>query len=307
MSQVVVLGQKDVSYASEIAAYLNTKLLLVSIEYFADTETHVIIPTDSLDAGTHVVLVYKFSTGDFDRSINDQLQALFSCIYKIKQTRPHAITLVLPYFPYARQDDGTFDMVGRCLSAVGAARALAWDLHNSTANFDFPLPMFSMDTSDFWKQIISQSMSKKLDDNFCIISPDEGGKNRVQAVAEKLKKPWGFVRKIRVANDVAVSYEFVGDVRGKHVILVDDIIDTGRTAAGACSLLFQNGAISVTGCFSHAVLSQGCLERIKHSGMQHMFVTNTVKSLSEPFISYVTIDNYLARFVGEVCNNGNKV
>lgn len=311
MSSVLVVGQDQTLLARHIAKKLNADIILCSTTQFADSETFLSLANPEKIAQARIVLVYQFFQSG---SINDQLIGLFECVDQLKKLGSHSITALLPYLPYARQDQGVYKncdgaafMVGRCLRALGVQSIHACDVHAVSICPDYPLPLHNLSLENFWHTVILKKIlqsyfaqvatkDRPLQD-FCIVSPDEGGRERAEKIASLLVVSTAFVRKTRVAPDLAVSYELVGDVRGKRVILIDDIIDTGHTALGACDLLLAQGAVRVYGCFTHAVLAAGAQDRLAASRFAKIFVTDTVVGSEQGHggtIEVVSINDHLA-------------
>lgn len=305
MSSVLVVGQDQTLLARHIAKTLKTDTVVCWTTQFADSETFLTLASPEKIPQTRIVLVYQFfQTG----SINDQLIGLFECIDQLKKLGAHSITALIPYLPYARQDqnackkyDGAAFMVGRCLRALGVQSVHACDVHAVSMCPNYPLPLHNLSLESFWHtMIIKKILQPLLLQHFCIVSPDEGGRERAEKIASLLGVSAAFARKTRVAPDVAVSYDLVGDVQGKQVVLIDDIIDTGHTAVSACDLLLEKGAVGVYGCFTHAVLAAGAFDRLKASRFTKIFVTDTVIGNGQghgDMIEVVSINDHLAERV----------
>lgn len=290
MSPVLVVGQDHLPLTRRIATELNAQVVTFTAIQFADAEAFVSLASPEKISQAQIVVVYQFSprsskeSGTYVGSINDQLMGLFECIDQLKILGARSIKVILPYLPYARHDhssckkyDGAAFMVGRCLRALGAQSMYASDVHAVSMCPDYPLPLHNLSLEAFWNNVILQKIIKQRSMyDFCIVSPDEGGRDRANKIASLLGLESAFMRKMRTTVDVAVSYELVGDVGGKQVILIDDIVDTARTAISACDLLLNQGATNVYGCFTHAVLASGAMDRLMASQFTKIFVTDTV-------------------------------
>ncbi|MFA5306618.1 MAG: ribose-phosphate diphosphokinase [Candidatus Babeliales bacterium] len=311
-SSLIVVGQSWSSLANTLAQNLSADLVPLTIASFADTETFVSLKDVTHCSGKHVVLIYQFVHFDghqrisADNGINDQLVGVLQTIDILGQAKPSTLTVVLPYFPYARQEvavddafQGAVFMLGRCYQALGVKKLVACDLHAPIIQRSFPVALHHIQLTDFWYRVVREHILQgQPGDQLCIASPDEGGKDRAHALAALLNVPLVVVHKKRVDHDVAVSYELIGDVRGKRVIILDDIIDTAHTAMGACDLLRAQGARAVYGCFTHAIFSQGARERLDESNFEKILVSDSVLGLE--FDGYkkihaVTLTDYLVK------------
>ncbi len=313
-SSLIVVGQPWSALTSTLAQHLSADIVPLTIASFADTETFVSLKDVTRCSGKHAILLYQFvhfeghQRVSADNGINDQLVGVLQAIDVLGQTKPSSLTVVLPYFPYARQEvavddsfQGAVFMLGRCYQALGVKALAACDLHAQMIQRSYPVPLHHIQLTDFWYRVVRDHILQGTpSDQLCIASPDEGGKDRAKALASLLNVPLVVVHKKRVANDVAVSYELVGDVRGKRVVILDDIIDTAHTAMGACDLLRAQGARAVYGCFTHAIFSQGARERLDQSNFEKILVSDSVLGLEfdgYKKIQTVTLTDYLVKEV----------
>ena len=316
MPSLLVIGHKDSPLVHHIAAELNADAVTFTASQFADAEASLTLVHPEKISQAQIILVYQFVRRDVRQdlcagSINDQLIGLFECIDQLKILGAHSIKVLLPYLPYARhnqsvykQYDGAAFMVGRCLRALGLDSIYACDLHAISMCPNYPLPLHNLSLEVFWNNVILQKIIQQHSMyDFCIVSPDEGGRDRAEKIASLLALPTAFIRKTRVAADMAESYELVGDVHGKQVVLIDDIVDTARTAISACDLLLEQGATYVYGCFTHAVLAADALDRLDVSRFTKIFVTDTVIGCSQKQahkIQVVSVNNFLAERIRDL-------
>lgn len=268
----VLLYESHDSYALALAERLTVSSVLFEQGKFADGETWFrvgdILPKSS------IILIYRFNSS---LVINDQLCSLLLLIAKIKkENKSGKITLILPYFPYARQDkdkNSLNDMVASMLAHAGVTDCVTYDIH-SPVTIKSSLSIQSLDISDMWLNIAKKIIQNPKE--WSIAAPDEGGKFRSQQLAERLGTEVVFISKMRSEPDHVASSNLLGNVAGRSVILVDDIISTGRTAVSACQELLDQGAKEVIAFFTHAVLAPGAKERIDASGFTSVYVTDTL-------------------------------
>ena len=290
----VVVGQAGFPLAAALAQRLEGDFVSVGFNQFSDTECYLNFhPNISLNQAT-VFVVYQFGrgakTGDCmdgclpAGSINDQLLGLFSLLDLLAQQNVAAMHLVLPYMPYSRQDltfDGGFQgsayMLGRCLKSLGVRSMFLCDIHEPSMSNNFPLQLHPIPMTDLWGSVFQSSiLGRPGCDSWCVLSPDEGGRDRAAALARVLGLPTAFMRKKRVDVDQASVRELVGSVEGKRVLMVDDIVDTARTSLSACDLLKKEGALSIVSCNTHAIFGVEAYQRLLHSCCDHVFVTDTI-------------------------------
>jgi len=214
------------------------------------------------------------------RPANANLMELLIFIDAAKRASTRNICAVIPYFGYARQDRKSAGrtpisakLVADLISRAGATRVLTLDLHAAQIQgfFDIPvdnifaIPLFSKDIEE----------RNQLDD-IMIVSPDVGGVVRARALANRLHVDMAIVDKRRPAPNVAKVMNIIGDVSGKHCILIDDMVDTAGTLCGAAEALLEQGATKVSAYASHGVLSGPAVERLKKSDLHELVITDSI-------------------------------
>jgi ribose-phosphate pyrophosphokinase len=241
--------------------------------------------------------VLQFSDGEFQPEIKESVRGSF--VFIIQSTAPPAdnlmellmmidaakrasadyIVAVIPYFGYARQDRKDRPRVGiaaklvaNLLTAAGAHRVMTMDLHAGQIQGFFDIPLDHLNGSAIFLPYVQK---QKLD-NLCFASPDVGSVKRARIYAQQFNADMVICDKYRKkANEVA-EMTLIGNVEGKNVILVDDMIDTGGTLCNAASLLMEKGATSVRALCTHPVLSGKAYENIEKSALTELIVTNTL-------------------------------
>jgi ribose-phosphate pyrophosphokinase len=197
-----------------------------------------------------------------------------------KRASAERITAVLPYYGYARQDRKdrprmpiSAKLVASLLERAGASRVLALDLHAAQIQGFFDIPVDHL----FALPVMIEYFQDRLDRReLIIVSPDAGGVERARAFAKRLNVPLAIIDKRRTDANVAEVMNIIGDVRGKHCLMVDDLVDTAGTLINGVEALLEQGAKSVTACATHAVLSGQAVERICASPLKELVVTNSI-------------------------------
>jgi len=313
MSTLVVIGQKNSSLARSVAQHYDTDIIVFELGQFADEEVFFSLADQYVFASAHILLIYQFCWKNKKQdqcfgTINDQISGLLEVIDCIKSLGAHKVSVVFTYLPYSRQDKSNYLQykggvytLGKCLSAVGVNQVLSCDLHNPAIVKSFPVTLVNISLANFWSKTIQENILSGNDNDFCIATPDLGGADRAQKVADSLGLSLVVINKKRIDIDQACAQSVGGNVSGKHVIIIDDIIDTGRTAASAAQLLMSNGAIKVYGCFSHGIFSLGAQELLKKSGIEKVFITDTL-ALSENhcnnFCQMFSISQFITQQMG---------
>jgi ribose-phosphate pyrophosphokinase len=286
---MVVAYVHETSLVTALRSSLPTaKFVALEARHFADTESLINVPGVEGD----VILVAQFSFGVL---INDQLMQILFLAQQLKVKGARKIMLVSPYLPYARQcyavdgeTAGVFQALGEFFKVVGIEKIIACELHSSPCD----LPIHELSLAPVWKGVLAN-----YGKDSCILSPDFGGLKRATLLAKMCNVSVAHVEKKRVAYDTSIALKLVGDVAGKQVVLLDDIVDTGATAVHAAELAIASGAKRVVACFTHAVLSDGAVERLEKSSIERIWFSNSVPCVLNGKIQIVSIDQEIASFV----------
>lgn len=265
-------GRAHPALAKEIAAYLGQELTAVDVGAFADGEIKVTINDSVRGADCFVV---QPTCGP----ANDNLMELLIMVDALMRASADRITAVIPYFGYARQDRKsrgrepiTAKLVANLLTTAKVSRILTIDLHAAQIQGFFDLPVDHLSAvpllADYFR-------TKDLVD-VVAVSPDHGGIARTRELADRLGVPIGIVDKRRPAPNVADVMNIVGDVEGKTVIMVDDMIDTAGSFTKATEALLGRGARAVYAAATHGILSGPAVERLTASPIEELIMTNTI-------------------------------
>ena len=239
----------------------------------------------------------SFSDGEFQISINetvrgcdvfiiqstippaDNLMEMLLMIDAAKRASAHKIIAVIPYFGWARQDRKDkprvaigAKLVANMLVSAGVDRLMTMDLHADQIQGFFEVPVDHLYAST----LFAPYMQSKNLDNLIVAAPDAGGSKRANAYAKYLDVDLALCYKQRKKANEIESMTIIGDVQGKDVIIIDDMIDTAGTLTKSAQLFIEHGAKSVSACCTHALLSGPAHERIENSVLKELVVTNTI-------------------------------
>lgn len=294
-------GSASLYLSENIAKAYGDKLGLMTRTKFSDGE--LFVSFDESVRGMDLFLIQS----TFPSS--DNLMELMIMIDAAKRASASHVTIVVPYFGYARQDRKdkprvaiTAKLVANILSAAGADRLMTCDLHAGQIQGFFDIPVDHLDGSALFIPYI-----KSLNlDNLIIASPDVGGLTRARSFAKLLQCDLVVIDKHRKkANEIA-SMQLIGNVEDANVVLIDDLIDTGGTITRAAALLKEKGARSVRAICTHPILSGNAYENIENSVLEEMVVSDTIplKKLSHK-IKVISVANLFALAIKKVHEHGS--
>lgn len=264
--------------AKEIAKGLGLPLGKSEVTSFADGEISVSI-WESV-RGSDVFVVQSTS-----KPVNDNLMELLIMIDAFKRASAGRITAVIPYFGYARQDRKakardpiSAKLLADLITAAGADRVLTMDLHAAQIQGFFDIPVDHLAGAPLLVPYFSKKFAHEDHNDIVVGSPDLGSVTRARKFAEKFDAPLAIIDKRRPKANVAEVMNIIGDVMGKKVILVDDLIDTAGTLCGAAEALVEiGGAAEIYACATHGVLSPPALERISASPIKELVLLDTIQ------------------------------
>lgn len=268
----IFAGNAHPELAQDLCDYLGTELVNADVTRFKDGEIGV--RTYETVRGADVFVIQPTSP-----PVNENLMELLIIIDALRRASARRITAVIPYYGYARQDRKarprdpiTSKLVANLLTQAGARRVLSIDFHAPQIQGFFDIPVDHLYASP-----IMVDYFKNFDrSNLIAVAPDVGSVKRVRSFAETLNIPMAIIDKRRPKPNVAEVMNVIGEVDGKNVILLDDIIDTAGTISAAAKVLKEKGAKDVYACGTHALFSGPAVERLKKAPITKIVVTNTI-------------------------------
>lgn len=305
----LVSGRAHPELAEQIAAELGNEVLPSSAYTFANGETYVRFEESVRGKDAFVIQSHP-------APINDAMMEQLIMIDSLKRASARSITVVSPFYPYARQDKkhkGREPISARLMSdlykTAGADRLMSVDLHTAQIQGFFDGPVDHLMAIP----LLADHIKNRVDDvnNVTVVSPDTGRVRVAEQWAELLGgAPLAFVHKTRDVNvpNQAVSKTVVGDVEGRVCVLIDDMIDTGGTIAGAVKVLKDRGAKDVIIAATHAVFSSPAAERLGNCGASEVVVTNTLPLRDDQKFDNLTVLSIaplIARAIKEVFDEGS--
>jgi ribose-phosphate pyrophosphokinase len=265
-------GNANPALASQIASHLDMQVGNCQVRQFADGEIYLQIRENV--RGGDVFVIQPTCT-----PVERNLMELLLMIDALKRASAERITAVLPYYGYARQDRKdkprvpiSARLVAALLETAGADRVLTLDLHAAQIQGFFDIPVDHL----FALPVMIEYFKAQNVAGRTVVSPDAGGVERARAFAKRMNAPLAIIDKRREEANIAEVMNVVGEVKGRHCLLVDDLIDTAGTLVKGAEALLEKGAASVSACATHAVLSGPAVDRIEQSSLQEVVVTNSI-------------------------------
>jgi ribose-phosphate pyrophosphokinase len=284
----IFCGSASQKAAEQIAQCLGLPMGKSEVSTFSDGEISVSI-YDSV-RGSDCFIVQSTCA-----PVNHNLMELLIMMDAMKRASAARITAVIPYFGYARQDRKakahdpiTAKLVADLLTAAGANRVLTMDLHAAQIQGFFNIPVDHL----LGVPVLASHIKSRIaghEDEYVVVSPDLGSVTRARNFAERVGCKLAIVDKRRQKANVCEVMNVIGDVSGKKVILVDDMIDTAGTLCNAAKAIMENGAKEVSACATHAVLSGPALDRIKASPMKELVLLDTIPLTEDKLLPNMTI------------------
>ena len=292
-------GTSSVDFAKEVCQSLDVPLSKAEIKRFSDGEISVQI-SESV-RGRDVFIIQ--STG---APSNDNLMELLIMTDALRRSSASSITAVVPYFGYARQDRKaaprvpiTARLVADMYETAGIDRVVTIDLHAGQIQGFFGIPVDNLYGSIIFQEYVE---SKNLK-NPVIASPDIGGVARARYFAEKLGLEMVIVDKRREKANEAEVMNIIGDVEGKDVIMIDDMVDTAGTMVKGAAALKANGATSVMACATHGVLSGKAYEYLKNEALDELCISNSLVTKPMDKIKVLSVAPLFAEVIRRVYHN----
>ncbi|MFU7500413.1 MAG: ribose-phosphate diphosphokinase [Candidatus Tisiphia sp.] len=278
ISMKILAGLSHKKLARYLAEELNCEYVETYITAFDDAETRVEILEDMHKCD--VVIVQSTS-----RPANNHLMELLLLVDTVKRAGASQVTAVIPYFGYSRQDRRycsftpvSSRLVASMLEVAGVNHVITVDLHSQQLEGFFKIPLQNLDPISLFAPIIETY------NNSIIVSPDVGGFARVRDVNRLFNMNIAVINKsrdVKKSNDKCQISEIIGNVSGKHCILIDDIVDSGETLCKGAKLLME-GALSVNAFITHPVLSRMSKKNIQNSDIMNVYITDTIETTDLP-------------------------
>ncbi|MBO1358253.1 MULTISPECIES: ribose-phosphate pyrophosphokinase [Acetobacter] len=302
----IVACNSNPPLAEAVAAELNIPLCNVSVRRFADMEIFVEIFENV--RGEDVFVVQSTCT-----PTNDNLMELLIMLDALRRGSARRITAVMPYFGYARQDRKSgprtpisAKLVANLLVEAGADRILTLDLHAMQIQGFFDIPVDNLYAAPLFVRDIKERYG---DRDLMIVSPDVGGVVRAREIAQRLNTDLAIIDKRRERAGVSEVMNVIGDVKGRHCLLVDDIVDSGGSLCNAAQAITNHGAASVGAYVTHGVLTGRAVERIAESTIEMLTITDSIMATdavkAAKNIRQVTIAGLLARAMRAVADESS--
>lgn len=295
-------GNSNKDLALKICDELGVPLRKCDVGKFSDGEINVNI--SETVRGVDVFIIQSTCS-----PVNDNLMETLILIDAVKRASGGRINAVIPYYGYARQDRKakarepiTAKLVADLFTMAGADRVISMDLHAAQIQGYFNIPVDHLSGIS----ILAEHFRPIIDEETIIVSPDLGGVTRARNFASLLDLPIAIIEKRRPKANVAEVVNVIGDIEGKNVILIDDIIDTAGTITKAASVLKKFGARKIYGAATHGVLSGPAIERIDESELEKFVITDTIPLTKEKRIDkieVVSVSGLFAEAIKRIHNN----
>ncbi len=291
-------GRASRYLAEKIAGNLGTELGKSSMQFFSDGEFQPSFE-ESVRGSSVFIIQSTFPPAE-------NLMELLLMIDAAKRASAYQVVAVIPYFGYARQDRKDkprvsigAKLVADLLSTAGADRIMTMDLHADQIQGFFNVPVDHIFASSLFVPYI-----KNLHlDNLVVASPDMGGTKRTNAYSRFLNAEMVICYKQRKKANVIGEMTVIGDVRGKNVVILDDMVDTAGTLTKAANIMMEQGALSIRACATHPILSGNAYENINHSALTELAVTDSIPLKNQsPKIHVISVADLLADIIQKVYN-----
>lgn len=268
----IFTGNSNPELAQEICDYLGTTLVDSDVTRFSDGEIGVSI--EESVRGSDVFVIQPTCA-----PVNENIMELLIMVDALKRASARSITAVVPYFGYARQDRKakprdpiSAKLISNLLTSAGGDRLVSIDLHATQIQGFFDIPVDHL----LGAPILAEYFLNKNIEDAIVVAPDVGSVKRARDFAERLDTSIAIIDKRRPEPNVAEVMNIIGDVSGKNVILLDDMIDTAGTITQGAKVLQEHGAEEVYACCTHPVFSGPAVDRLTDSILEEVVVTNTI-------------------------------
>jgi len=265
-------GNSNIPLAKDICKKLGVPLGKANVTTFSDGETQVEINENV--RGMDVFIIQSTCS-----PVNVMCMELLIMIDAMKRASADRITAVIPYYGYARQDRKvaprapiSAKLIADLITTAGANRVLSMDLHAGQIQGFFNIPVDNL----FATPVLIDYMKRNYREDTVVVSPDTGGVERARAFGKRLGASLAIIDKRREGPNEAQVMNIIGNIKGKRVIILDDMVDTAGTVVQAAQALADAGALEVSVCCTHPVLSGPAIDRISKSAIREFVVTDTI-------------------------------
>ena len=289
---------------NEVCKHLGVDPGKISVKHFADGE--VFVEPEETVRGKKVFFIQSTCN-----PVNENLMELLVAIDACKRASAKEISVVTPYYGYARQDRKasarqpiTAKLVADLLQAAGADRVITVDLHATQIQGFFNIPIDDLTAVGMFANYFNSLEINKND--IVVVSPDHGGTTRARKLADLIQAPLAIIDKRRPKPNVAEAMNVIGDVEGKVAIVIDDICDTAGSLVAGCNILEKYGAKEIYVAITHGIFSKDALDRIAKSPIKQLIITNTIeftKTEENPKIKVLSIGYLLSRIINAIVSN----
>lgn len=305
---VIFALTSSTALAEHIAKELKLPLGQVKVEHFADGE--ILVTPQECVRGRSVFIIQSTCT-----PVTDHLMEVLVCIDACKRASAGEITVVMPYYGYARQDRKadahqpiTAKLVADLLQTAGADRIVTIDLHAAQIQGFFNIPIDDLTAVPLLGHYFNEKKFAK--EETVVVSPDHGGVVRARRLAEMLNAPIAIVDKRRPRPNEVEAQNIIGDVNGKCCIIVDDICDTAGSLVAACQMLKDHGAKKIYASITHGIFSKDAIQKIEDSPIDQMIISDTIplspeKAAATTKIKVLSVADMLTETIDAIQNHSS--
>ncbi|MCK5086751.1 MAG: ribose-phosphate pyrophosphokinase [Melioribacteraceae bacterium] len=267
---LIFSGSSNPELTNKICDYLNLPIGQMDLKRFSDGEIWVKFKENIRGRDVYIV--------QSTMPPAENLMELLIMLDAAKRSSATRVTAIIPYFGYARQDRKdqprvsiTAKLAANLITVAGADRVITMDLHAAQIQGFFDIPFDHLYASPVYTSLFKDSYN-----DLVVVSPDVGGIKIARSYAKRLNADLVLIDKRRPSHNQAEVMNLIGEVKGKEVLLIDDLIDTGGTFVAAVEALKNEGATKIYGAITHPLLSGNAIERIENSEIDQLFVTDTI-------------------------------
>ena len=298
----IISGTAHPKLAQDIASVMGLPLCKASVTVFPDGESFVQI--DESIRGEDVFIIQPTCP-----PTNHNLMELLVTVDAVRRASPERITAVIPFYGYARQDRKdkprvpiTAKLVANLLTAAGVNRVLTMDLHAAQIQGFFEIPVDHLHSVPVLVKHLKENYVKDMD-NLVVVSPDIGGVKNAKIYSNILGTELAIVAKQRISATEVDAHAVIGDVKGKDVLMVDDMTESGGTLCAAAEILKLHGAARIFAGVSHGVLTDAARKRIEDSPIERLLTSDSVPMAYGDCVDTVSIAPLLAQAIQNIHGN----